>query len=127
MRHGRRNVLIVVGLLVLTAAVVAAVLGFRSGDVTTLGTSADGGGRTSVVAQTPTPAPTSGAQSGLLDPAKQEPILDLFTAKGLHRDDLLAAALITPSCGCGSLAVETADQVLKLTGEVSKALQERYA
>jgi len=50
----------------------------------------------------------------------------LLTDKGLHRDDLLASALITPSCGCGSLAVETAEWVLKLTGEVSKALQERY-
>jgi methionine synthase II (cobalamin-independent) len=53
--------------------------------------------------------------------------LGLLTAKGLHRDDLLAAALITPSCGCGSLAVETAERVFELTGEVSRALQERYA
>jgi methionine synthase II (cobalamin-independent) len=51
----------------------------------------------------------------------------LLTAKGLHQDDLLASALIMPSCGCGSLAVETAERVLHLTGEVSKALRERYA
>jgi hypothetical protein len=44
----------------------------------------------------------------------------------LHRDDLLASALVTPSCGCGSLAVETAERVLALTGSVSKALQARY-
>jgi methionine synthase II (cobalamin-independent) len=50
----------------------------------------------------------------------------LLTAKGLKQDDLLAAALIMPSCGCGSLAVETAEQVLVLTGAVAKALQERY-
>jgi methionine synthase II (cobalamin-independent) len=52
--------------------------------------------------------------------------LGLLTAKGLHRDDLLASALVTPSCGCGSLAVETAERVLALTGSVSKALQARY-
>jgi hypothetical protein len=52
--------------------------------------------------------------------------LDLLTAKGLHRDDLLASALIMPSCGCGSLAVETAERVIDLTGQVAKTLQERY-
>ncbi|MGD2205759.1 MAG: methionine synthase [Anaerolineae bacterium] len=53
--------------------------------------------------------------------------LGLLTAKGLHQDDLLASALITPSCGCGSLSVETAERVLELTSGVSKALRERYA
>jgi hypothetical protein len=52
--------------------------------------------------------------------------LGLLSAKGLHKDDLMASALIMPSCGCGSLAVETAERVLELTGEVSKALQARY-
>jgi len=52
--------------------------------------------------------------------------LGLLTAKGLKRDDLLASSLITPSCGCGSLKVETAERVLALTGGVAKALQERY-
>jgi hypothetical protein len=53
-------------------------------------------------------------------------VLDLFTAKGLHRDDLLASSLIMPSCGCGSLAVEVAERVFELTGQVARALQERY-
>ena len=53
--------------------------------------------------------------------------IGLLTAKGLHRDDLLAASLITPSCGCGSLSVETAERVLQTTGQVARALQERYA
>jgi len=52
--------------------------------------------------------------------------LGLLTAKGLHQDDLLASALIMPSCGCGSLAVETADRVLELTVGVAEALQQRY-
>ena len=59
--------------------------------------------------------------------ARFEAALGLLTAKGLHRDDLLAAALISPSCGCGSLKVETAERVLRLTAEVSTALKERYA
>ncbi|MGD8464521.1 MAG: methionine synthase [Anaerolineae bacterium] len=52
--------------------------------------------------------------------------LHLLTEKGLHRDDLLQSALIMPSCGCGSLSVETAEWVLDLTGKVSNALQARY-
>jgi methionine synthase II (cobalamin-independent) len=51
--------------------------------------------------------------------------LDLLTAKGLHKDDLLASALIMPSCGCGSLAAETAERVVNLTDQVAKTLQER--
>jgi methionine synthase II (cobalamin-independent) len=62
---------------------------------------------------------------GLVD--RFEAAVGLLTAKGLHHDDLLAAALISPSCGCGSLKVETAEQVLHMTAEVSKALKERYA
>jgi hypothetical protein len=53
--------------------------------------------------------------------------LGLLTAKGLSKDDLLAASLITPSCGCGALSVETAERVLTLTGDVAQALQDRYA
>ena len=52
--------------------------------------------------------------------------LGLLTDKGLHQDDLLASALIMPSCGCGSLPVKTAEQVHELTGELARALQERY-
>jgi len=52
--------------------------------------------------------------------------LDLLTDKGFRRDDLLAAALIMPSCGCGSLKVTTAVRVLELTRDLSQALQERY-
>ena len=52
--------------------------------------------------------------------------LDLLTGKGLHQDDLLSSALIMPSCGCGSPAVETAERVFRMTGELAQALQERY-
>jgi hypothetical protein len=59
--------------------------------------------------------------------ARFDAALDLLVDKGLPRDDLLASALIMPSCGCGSLQVETAEQVLKLTGALAAALQARYA
>jgi methionine synthase II (cobalamin-independent) len=52
--------------------------------------------------------------------------IGLLTAKGLHSDDLLASALIMPSCGCGSLSIKTAERVIELTGQIAKALQERY-
>ena len=52
--------------------------------------------------------------------------IGLLSAKGLHQDELLASALITPSCGCGALSVQTAERVYELTRGVSKALQERY-
>ena len=52
--------------------------------------------------------------------------LALLTDKGIHQDDLLSSALVMPSCGCGSLPVETAERVLELTGELSVVLQERY-
>ncbi len=52
--------------------------------------------------------------------------LGLLSGKGLHMDDLLASALIMPSCGCGSLRIETAERVFELTQRVARALQDRY-
>ncbi|HSJ57340.1 MAG TPA: methionine synthase, partial [Anaerolineae bacterium] len=51
---------------------------------------------------------------------------DLLVAKGMHRDDVLAASLIIPSCGLGSLDPQTARRVLHLTSQVAHALQDRY-
>ncbi len=53
--------------------------------------------------------------------------IETLVVRGVHQDDLLAAALIMPSCGCGSLPLETAERVLTLTRELSDALRERYA
>ncbi len=53
--------------------------------------------------------------------------IDTLVARGLHREDLLAAALIMPSCGLGSLPIATAERVLSLTHDLSAALRERYA
>jgi hypothetical protein len=50
----------------------------------------------------------------------------LLTDKGIPLDDLLAACLITPSCGLGSVAVEPAERALELTAGVSEAVREKY-
>ena len=55
-----------------------------------------------------------------------ERALRLLEDKGLNHDDLLQAAMITPSCGLGALPVETAERVLRLTSELAKVLRERY-
>ena len=52
--------------------------------------------------------------------------MNLLVRKGIALDDLLASALITPSCGCGSLTPELTERVFELTVGVSKALRERY-
>ena len=52
--------------------------------------------------------------------------LALLTDKGLNQDDLLSSAMVMPSCGCGSLSVDTAERILAMTGELSGALKERY-
>jgi methionine synthase II (cobalamin-independent) len=53
--------------------------------------------------------------------------VETLVVRGLNRDDLLAAALIMPACGLGSLPLATAERVLTLTHDVSNALRERYA
>lgn len=79
MISGRWIAMIVVAVVVLGAGVAMAVLGGGDGPTTTMG-QAGGGGELTGVAGTDgaSPAPAAGT---LLDPAKQEPILDLFTAK----------------------------------------------
>ena len=47
-------------------------------------------------------------------------------AKGVPRNRLLEAGLVSPSCGVGSLPRELAERVLRLTAEVSVELRRRY-
>ncbi len=42
---------------------------------------------------------------------------------GISRSDILARSFVTPSCGLGSLTVEQADRVLKLTRDVSRMMR----
>jgi hypothetical protein len=52
--------------------------------------------------------------------------IELLVKKGVSRDRLLAAGLVMPSCGTGSLDVETAERVLELTTAVSAEMRARY-
>jgi methionine synthase II (cobalamin-independent) len=52
--------------------------------------------------------------------------MGLLVHKGFHLDDILAASVISPTCGLGSLSEELAERILTLTGEVSQAMCARY-
>ena len=52
--------------------------------------------------------------------------MGLLVAKGVALDDLLAASLISPCCGLGSLSVQDSERVLDLTVAVSEEVRRRY-
>jgi len=47
-------------------------------------------------------------------------------AKGVSREALVQASMITPSCGLGSLPLDLAEHIMELTRDVSAALRRRY-
>ena len=54
-----------------------------------------------------------------------EGVDNLAKAAGIDRDLIINQAMITPSCGTGSLPVADAEKVFSLLGQLSKALQSR--
>ncbi|MCR4406953.1 MAG: methionine synthase [Anaerolineae bacterium] len=52
--------------------------------------------------------------------------MNLLVRKGIPFEDILAASLITPACGTGSLTTEMAERVFELTAGVSAAMRRRY-
>jgi len=50
----------------------------------------------------------------------------LLVSKGIRRESVLENLLITPSCGTGTLPIEVAEKVIKLTREVSDEIRVRY-
>lgn len=58
--------------------------------------------------------------------ARLDEAFDRLVAKGISRDALIQASMITPSCGLGSLPLDLAEHILELTSQVSAALQRRY-
>ncbi len=52
--------------------------------------------------------------------------MDLLVRKGVPRDDILAASMVTPSCGVGTLEEPAAERALALTAGVAKVMRERY-
>jgi hypothetical protein len=52
--------------------------------------------------------------------------MHLLVKKGICFDDLLAASLVSPSCGLGTMTVEDAQRALALTTGVSREMRKRY-
>ncbi|MDH7487157.1 MAG: methionine synthase, partial [Anaerolineae bacterium] len=59
--------------------------------------------------------------------ARLEEAIGLLARKGVPRDDILAASLVTPSCGVGTLDEPAAERALALTAGVAKVMRERYS
>ncbi len=59
--------------------------------------------------------------------ARLEEAINLLVNKGVPRDDILNAAMITPACGLGSLSVPLAERILDLTAGVAREMQSKYA
>ncbi len=52
--------------------------------------------------------------------------MELLVRKGISFDDLLAASLVSPVCGLGSISLDWAERALALTAGVSKEMRKRY-
>ncbi|MGB9871698.1 MAG: methionine synthase [Anaerolineae bacterium] len=52
--------------------------------------------------------------------------MGLLVRKGIPLEKLLAASLITPSCGTGTLRPDLAERIFALTAEVSAEMRHRY-
>ena len=57
--------------------------------------------------------------------AKMEEQISYLSERGLPTAKLFEQALITPSCGTGTLAVSTAEEIYKLTNCLSRALRKK--
>ena len=53
--------------------------------------------------------------------------IDQLAEGNWDKKAIFSRSLITPSCGTGSLSLETASKILKLTSEVSEILRSKYA
>jgi len=55
-----------------------------------------------------------------------EKVMDNLASKGIDKNLIAEQAIITPSCGTGSLAVEDAEKVFSLMAELTKRMKEKY-
>ena len=55
-----------------------------------------------------------------------EKVMDNLASKGIDKELIISQALITPSCGTGSLAPEDAEKVFTLLGQLSIRMKEKY-
>ncbi len=52
--------------------------------------------------------------------------MKLIESKGVPLDAMLAASLVTPACGMGTLSERAAERALDLVGQVSQRMKEKY-
>jgi methionine synthase II (cobalamin-independent) len=74
--------------------------------------------------------PTSDAVSGESAESLVERLaegIDLLASKGLPREALVRRSMLTPSCGCGTLAAEAAKRVFELLVETAELARRRLA
>ncbi|MCL2813012.1 MAG: hypothetical protein FWD23_00275 [Oscillospiraceae bacterium] len=57
---------------------------------------------------------------------KLEEGMDNLAATGISKELIVSQAIITPSCGTGSLEAEDAEKVFKLTKELAQRMKEKY-
>jgi len=55
-----------------------------------------------------------------------ESVMDNLAAKGIDKKLIVEQALITPSCGTGSLAASDAEMVFSLMSDLTKRMKEKY-
>jgi hypothetical protein len=55
-----------------------------------------------------------------------EKVMDLLASKGIDKKQIVEQALITPSCGTGSMQLEDAKKVFELTAKVSEFMKAKY-
>ncbi|MDR3551830.1 MAG: hypothetical protein P4L75_01780 [Clostridia bacterium] len=58
--------------------------------------------------------------------AQLEKVMDNLASKGISKAVITEQAIITPSCGTGSLDPEDAEKVFELTSALSKRMKEKY-
>jgi len=58
--------------------------------------------------------------------ARMDAILGKFESRGIGRDAVIRATLLTPACGLGTLPVEDAERAILLTAELSDLLRHRH-
>ncbi len=56
-----------------------------------------------------------------------ERMMDNLASKGIDKSLIVERAMITPSCGAGSMTTPDAEMVFGLTGELSKVMRKRYS
>jgi len=58
--------------------------------------------------------------------AQLEKVMDNLAARGIDKKLIIEQAILTPSCGTGSMEPEDAEKVFEMTQTLSKRMKEKY-